>query len=535
MNKIQRSVMLGFATGLGTLLLTVLIGGLQLAQPAYAANLDVCPTCTYQTIQEAVNAAHDGDVIRVVAGTYTGTMVLNGFTATVILTKNITLLGGYDPANFNDRQPSVYTSTLDASSGTDQAGLGFDGGTTATVDGFRITGATGGWAGGVAIFDSSPTLSHNWIVNNHATEYGGGIYVSGNSQPTIVLNSILSNTADEGGGGITIRWGATGLISGNLIAYNRANVGYAGGIYVGNGSAATIVSNDIISNSSGDAGGGITLNIDTTAVITGNRILSNTTESWAAGGILVTDYATATILSNEIASNAAPAGWGGGIRLNQHSWATIANNLVEANSADGAPGIDISNVSTATIDANTISDNYGNDGGINISGGANVTVTNNVVASNSDRGIDLVDETTQAQLVNNTIISNAAEGVLASGPCIVGIRNNIIAYNNGGVHNGYGEASVSIGYNDLWDNGGADYINVVAGIGDISADPRFVDAANGDYHIRPDSPAMNTGTNTGAPPRDRDGVIRPQMGRVDMGAYEVLPAHTVYLPLILKR
>jgi hypothetical protein len=45
---------------------------------------------------------------------------------------------------------------------------------------------------------------------------------------------------------------------------------------------------------------------------------------------------------------------------------------------------------------------------------------------------------------------------------------------------------------------------------------------------------MNTGTNSNAPTYDKDGVKRPQMGRVDMGAYEIVVPYSVYLPVILK-
>ena len=55
--------------------------------------------------------------------------------------------------------------------------------------------------------------------------------------------------------------------------------------------------------------------------------------------------------------------------------------------------------------------------------------------------------------------------------------------------------------------------------------PSFLVAAGGR--------AMNTGTNQGAPLTDFDGVNRPQMGIVDMGAFEVI-GYLINLPLVVR-
>ncbi|MHB8643370.1 MAG: choice-of-anchor Q domain-containing protein [Gaiellaceae bacterium] len=55
--------------------------------------------------------------------------------------------------------------------------------------------------------------------------------------------------------------------------------------------------------------------------------------------------------------------------------------------------------------------------------------------------------------------------------------------------------------------------------GNILADPKFVDPANGDFHLQAASPAIDAGTSTGAPATDLDGHPRSD-GHVDIGAYE---------------
>jgi hypothetical protein len=64
------------------------------------------------------------------------------------------------------------------------------------------------------------------------------------------------------------------------------------------------------------------------------------------------------------------------------------------------------------------------------------------------------------------------------------------------------------------------------GVGNLGGDPLFVDAAQGDYRLRHDSPCINAGTNgawtVGAVDLDGQARVYPAGGRVDMGAYEAV-------------
>lgn len=63
----------------------------------------------------------------------------------------------------------------------------------------------------------------------------------------------------------------------------------------------------------------------------------------------------------------------------------------------------------------------------------------------------------------------------------------------------------------------------VAGSGNIDADPRFADAAGGDFHLLAASPCLNTGSNAAPslPATDFEGEARIAYGTVDMGGDEL--------------
>ena len=64
--------------------------------------------------------------------------------------------------------------------------------------------------------------------------------------------------------------------------------------------------------------------------------------------------------------------------------------------------------------------------------------------------------------------------------------------------------------------------------GRSTADPRFVDAAHGDYRLAADSPLIDAGTDTpagGIAEFDLDGVARIEGAHIDIGAYERTPVN----------
>ncbi|MBK8968405.1 MAG: putative metal-binding motif-containing protein [Lewinellaceae bacterium] len=121
-----------------------------------------------------------------------------------------------------------------------------------------------------------------------------------------------------------------------------------------------------------------------------------------------------------------------------------------------------------------------------------------------------------AIITNCTFYGNSAPiGCIVSQDVPITISNSIIWGNSGGILFPGAPVTHSIvqgGY---------------LGTGNLNVDPLFVNAPAGDLHLQACSPAINAGTNTGAPTTDLDNNMRPFGGTTDMGAYEFLGAQPV--------
>jgi len=254
-----------------------------------------------------------------------------------------------------------------------------------------------------------------------------------------------------------------------------------------------------VRNGKTDYDGGGILGNSTRSRIEYNTITDNSAAYMGGGGL---SGCNGTIQNNTISRNSAShysGGYGGGL------WqcnGTIQNNVITGNSASGQ---------------------YGRGGGLHWCNG---TIQNNEITSNS-AGLDgggLYQ--CLGTIRNNTIIGNSAtnQGGGLFG-CTGAIVNCIIWGNTAPVYSQISADCSIPNYSCIQG------YTVGQGQGNIGLNPRFVGPNN--FHLLPDSPCIDAGTNANCPATDKDGNPRPSDGNgdgqavCDMGAYEYVPRTAV--------
>jgi hypothetical protein len=166
---------------------------------------------------------------------------------------------------------------------------------------------------------------------------------------------------------------------------------------------------------------------------------------------------------------------------------------------------------------------------VDIESGTHPIIRNCIISGNNagfGGGIAVWSSDVTGRIENCTIVSNYAAfygggGGMYCGSTNMVVQNTIVWGNMSGTNNTpdqiFGTPLVS--YCDIqggWTNNGT---------GNITNDPQFVDAANGNYRLSPGSPCIDAGTNQAwmANITDLDGNPRIVNGTVDIGACEFTP------------
>jgi len=182
---------------------------------AFAATIDV--PGDYGTIQNAINAAEDGDIIHVQPGIYTG----NGEEVVRLMGKSITLIATGSPeSTVIDGENQRRCVTCDNGEGNNTH-----------VSGFTITNGYAENGAGIYLgWNCSPTIENCIVAHNIASGGGGGLEAGGSD--SVIRNCMFMNNSSYGpyGGGLRLL-GVQILIYDCIIRDNTSSVNF-GGIFV---------------------------------------------------------------------------------------------------------------------------------------------------------------------------------------------------------------------------------------------------------------------------------------------------------------
>jgi len=566
----SKNLLLALALGLG-LTTAVLSSLICLAPPVYAnpgtyyvREGGTSTTCTTPSdpcgsIQQGIDlATAPGDEVWVATGTYV---------ENVSIIHSVRLRGGWD-ASFATQAPDTYPTTVDGNgdhviSATVKTGTtlieglliedGRDGihlqAGTFTVTGNIVRDVT---RQGIEIEDGQILLENNIIteIEREGIEIDGGRVI-------VRANGVYTT----GRHGILVEGGTTVIEDNDVRAVEQhSDDDYHGievtGNHVVSGNTVTEVDDrgiyargnvTIVNNTVRDTGGdGIRTSASSTRVeIRGNTvqhsgndgidarraivlITGNDVQDVDDRGINAEDGAL-TITDNTIRNTV-----GDGVRTaGSGTQVDVRGNTVQHTGNDG---IDARG-NVIAVTNNTVSDcadnairAEGNDNayvesnlmlssgvGLAIRGAPLFTLTNNMVGEHITGSVELTGTGT-GFLYHNTLVGRGpgipGNGVSIFAPLTVTLVNNIVVSHGVGISATEGATAV-VSHTLLWGNG----TDPIKGATVIEAPPEFVTPVQHNYHLQPNSPAVDAGIDVGVI-GDADGDPRPIGPRPDAGADE---------------
>jgi parallel beta-helix repeat protein len=383
-------------------------------------------------------------------------------------------LSGNDSANWGNRADNVNRVINITAAGV-------------TVDGFVITGGNAPdlFGGGMGINGASPTIRRCIFTSNRSTYDGAGMYIQNAAAP-MITECVFSDNLASGKSGGSSGNGAGAASNGSSPTFDRC---------VFSGGSAPLTG-------TGDGNGG--------GLYLGINVAATTCSPQVTNCLFVGNYAS----------------YSAAIRIDGNSGTitpTIANCTMSGNRAFTFTGSVWSRrAGSSVILRNCIS--YGNSaGGDNeLSAGNSGTMSLYYTDYAAQSGCSPV----QGNLVNqNPQFGSGPAGTWAS----VGTFNPLTRQTTLTASGSPGwTPGAYVGLTVNPDTGqylqfviAANSANTITVWGDAEQVAAASDAFQvHDYHIASGSPCKNTGTNTGAPTLDLDGIARPLDTTTDMGAYE---------------
>lgn len=255
----------------------------------------------HETIQEAVDAASDGDVIKVAQGTYTGIL-----SSVVVVTKGVSILGGYATTDWQNADPANQPTVIDGE--RIRRGIRIEGFNvpTITIQGFTIQNGNGLMDGGGGILiDQGIVIVQSCLITYSTTTIpggqGGGMRIQGGHGEIFLIDNVIQNSNATKGGGIVV-----------------------------SDAVVTMIGNSLLNNGA-FFGGGMSIDGSTTKItMNGNRIIGSQAGGFQGTGILIESNAVVEGQNDVIAQSFSGNGEGEGVYIVEGSltarhW-TVADN-----------------------------------------------------------------------------------------------------------------------------------------------------------------------------------------------------------------
>ncbi|TET34341.1 MAG: PKD domain-containing protein [Planctomycetota bacterium] len=438
------------------------------------STVDVNGNGDFTTLQAAIDAAGDYDLILVKDGTYMGV--------------------GNKDLHFDGKK-----ICLKSENGPDKCIIDCEG--DGRAFNFQLTGET---------LDS---VIDGFTIQNAYSGSGEGAAIYLYASDATISNCILKNNKTNGGGGAICNRDSESFISNTIIENNQA--GFSGGaIYMRTSSRATLIDCVLRNNVSGGSGGAI--GADATLKIY-RSVFEGNTANGRGGAIAQWHSGGGTLIDCWIKNNSAGSD-GGGLAFDHTSMGTndvIERCFITGNTAGEEGGGIFFRDQARPLVVNTV---IANNSAGTIGGGICAeffcrleSVVNCVIAYNSagtDGGgfyfNDQRDDSFSVNIDNTIIWANTATG-----------EGNQIYVND----TGRTLLNYSVYSNDAGDIAGP---GSIVDTECIYGNPMFANGANNDFHLQIFSPCLEKGSNSLVPSgieTDLDGDDRIT-GTVEIGAYE---------------
>lgn len=443
------------------------------------------------------NSMGEPTAILVAAGTYIEDIVLTG---------NISLVGGYDPEDWSKRDPKAYETTI---KNTKAAGLRL----IATEQpmmlyGFSVQGRSVSLGTdtsvAVTIDGGEPILVDNEILGGNVTVGTGasiGVRVitetAGGSEVALLDNEIKAGTSIGGGSyGVSVEAEPLYVALGdNQIVAAQGTESVA--LLVSSAAGVDAYRNTLQAATATGASG-----VDSTAL-----------GAWVKKGALTFD---ANLVNPDQVFNPpkcfTPAAWCGGLRVSTPG-AILTNNIVYGSASANSAALHLLELGESLADVAVSSNLLLGAGAL----GAQSRSTAVILASPMpDAGLTLL-----GRFRNNIFLGGIAEKNFAfwedqtSGETVepVALDHNLFFFPVSGSDPG----TLYLDWNGLAESA----ITMLDGLPGEGAN-LFENPLVTDGHLDPASPCRNKGTELDAPKVDRDGDDRPQEGEFDIGPDELV-------------